>query len=334
VPPTILVAPDSFKGTLSAREVAEASAEGVESAGCQAESCPVADGGEGTMEILVEAFGGRVVERPATDPLGRHINASLGMAGSQAIVEVAQASGLGLLDPSERDPEQASTRGTGELMIAARDLAATSILVAVGGSATVDGGAGAIEAIRAKGGLAGCEVTVLCDVETAFEDAARIYGPQKGASPEAVQRLTARLDQLAAELPRDPRGVPLTGAGGGLSGGLQSAFGAELVPGAEFVLEALDFDTRLKGADAVIVGEGRLDAQTFAGKVVGRIADRCRGSGVPVHAIVGANGLAPAEVAEMGLTSVQVAASRDEIVAASKELGTDLIELWWRRRRP
>ena len=322
----ILVAPDSFKGTFAAWEVAAACAEGVALGGCDPDPCPAADGGEGTMRILVDALGGRVVRHPATDPLGRPIEATLGLARHDAIVEVAAASGLALLAPSELDPERATTTGTGELIVAARGQGASRILVAAGGSATVDGGAGAIEAIRSAGGLGECRVTVLCDVETAFEDAARVYGPQKGATPEAVRRLAARLERLAAELPRDPREVPMTGAAGGLAGGLWAELGAELLPGAEFVLDALDFDRRLDRADATLVGEGRLDAQSFAGKAVGRIAARCRRAGVPVHAIVGSSALDGTAAADRGLSSVRQASDLDELLDAAQELAASLAE--------
>ena len=320
----ILVAPDSFKGTFPAWEVAAACAKGVELGGCDPDPCPAADGGEGTMRILVDALGGRVVRHPATDPLGRPIEAALGLARRDAIVEVAAASGLALLAHSELEPERATTTGTGELIVAAREQGASRILVAAGGSATVDGGAGAIEAIRSAGGLGECRLTVLCDVETAFEDAARVYGPQKGATPDAVRRLAARLERLAAELPRDPRGVPLTGAAGGLAGGLWAELGAELLPGADFVLDALDFDRRLDRADATIVGEGRLDAQSFAGKAVGRIAARCRGAGVQVHAIVGSSALDGTDAANLGLASVRLASDPDELLDAAQELATGL----------
>jgi glycerate kinase len=320
----ILVAPDSFKGTFPAWEVAAACAEGVALGGCDPDPCPAADGGEGTMRILVDALGGRVVRHPATDPLGRPIEAALGLAGRDAIVEVAAASGLGLLAPSELDPERATTTGTGELIVAAREQGASRILVAAGGSATVDGGAGVIEAIRSAGGLGECRLTVLCDVETAFEDAARVYGPQKGATPDAVRRLAARLERMAAELPRDPRRVPMTGAAGGLAGGLWAELGAELLLGAEFVLDALDFDRRLDRADATLVGEGRLDAQSFAGKAVGRIAARCRRAGVPVHAIVGSSALDGTDAANLGLASVRLASDPDELLDAAQELATGL----------
>jgi glycerate 2-kinase len=320
----ILVAPDSFKGTFPAWEVAAACAEGVALGGCDPDPCPAADGGEGTMRILVDALGGRGVRHPATDPLGRPIEAAIGIAGGDAIVEVAEASGLGLLDREERDPERASTRGTGELLVAARGEGPGRILVAAGGSATVDGGAGAIEAIRLAGGLGECRLTVLCDVETAFEDAARVFGPQKGATPDAVRRLAARLERMAAELPRDPRGLPMTGAAGGLAGGLWAQLGAELLLGAEFVLDAVDFDRRLDRADATLVGEGRLDAQSFAGKAVGRIAARCRRAGVPVHAIVGSSALDGTEAANRGLSSVRHASDRGELLDAAQELAAGL----------
>ena len=326
MPARVLVAPDSFKGTIPAWEVADACAEGLVLAGCEAELCPVADGGEGTMRILVEAFGGSIVPHRAADPLGRPIEAALGITGSEAIVEVAEASGLGLLTSAERDPERATTAGTGELILAARELGAERILVAAGGSATVDGGAGATEAIADAGGLGGCRLTVLCDVETPFEDAAAVYGPQKGASPEAVERLAKRLDRLAARLPRDPRGLPLTGAAGGLAGGLWATLGAELVPGAEYVLEALDFERRLERADAVIVGEGSLDAQSSAGKIVGHVARRAGLAGLPVLAIVGSNRLTEGEASELGIAGVRQASVHEEIVAAARALGESVGE--------
>jgi glycerate kinase len=298
-----LVAPDSFKGTFSAGEVAEAIAGGIEAAGGAADRCPVADGGEGTMDVLLEALGGERRTASVHDPLRRPIEASWGLLGDggTAIVEMAQASGLPLVAPQERDAERSDTYGTGELIAAAIGAGARRVLVAVGGSATSDGGRGAIEALRDRGAAfvlsssegrqranAGLEVAVevLCDVRTPFEQAARVFAPQKGAGPEAVERLGARLEAIAAELPRDPRGVPMSGCGGGLSGGLW-AYGASLRPGSGFVLDALDFDARLAAADAVVSGEGRFDEQSLDGKVVGAIVDRCAAAGKPLHLIVG-----------------------------------------------
>jgi glycerate 2-kinase len=286
-----LVAPDSFKGTFGAAAVSDAIAAGVEESGAEADRCPVADGGEGTMEVLLEALGGERRAATVHDPLRRAVEASFGLLaeGRTAIVEMAQASGLPLLAPEERDPERADTYGTGELIAAALATGANKVLLAVGGSATSDGGRGALEALL-EAGVAADAIEVLCDVDTPFEQAATVFGPQKGASPPAVERLSARLEAFAAELPRDPRGVPMTGCAGGLSGGLW-AYGARLRPGAAYVLEAVGFDTRLAAADAVISGEGRLDEQSFEGKVVGIVAERCATADKPLHLVVGGNGL-------------------------------------------
>jgi glycerate kinase len=221
------------------------------------------------------------------------VNAGFGLIedGATAIVEVAEASGLARVAPDERDAEAASSRGTGELIVAAVEAGAQVVLVAAGGSATTDGGLGAIEAITDAGGLRGARLVVLCDVRTPFEAAARVFAPQKGADPAAVKRLTRRLDRLAADWPRDPRGVAMSGAAGGLSGGLWAAFGAVLEPGAAFVLDAVDYDARMRAAAAVIVGEGRLDETSLQGKVLGEAATRARQAGVPCFAIVGTNAL-------------------------------------------
>jgi glycerate 2-kinase len=293
IPTTVLVAPDAFKGTLHATEVAAALGSGLEVGGWRVDLCPIADGGEGTLEALLEAMEAEMVSSTAHDPLGRSIAASFALiapAGGrrvQAIVETAAASGLGLVDSDERDPMAASTFGTGELIMAAVEAGARVVYVGVGGSATTDGGAGAIRAIREGGGLDDARLVVLCDVRTAFEDAARVFAPQKGAGPDEVRRLTSRLHALARTYPRDPRAVPMTGAAGGLSGGLWAAFGAELVSGAAFVLDAVSFDRRMRAARAVVTGEGKLDQQSLAGKAVSEVATRARQAGVPCHAVVG-----------------------------------------------
>ncbi|HWT25971.1 MAG TPA: glycerate kinase, partial [Solirubrobacteraceae bacterium] len=212
--PPVLVAPDSFKGTIRAAEVAGAVGRGLERAGLvPPDLCPVADGGEGTLDALLPALGGELLAADAHDPLGRPIRAHIALLedGGTALVEVAAASGLALVAPEERDPERATTYGTGELIAAAVEAGAAVVLVAAGGSATVDGGSGALAAIRERGGLRGSRVVVLCDVKTPWERAAAVYGPQKGADPAAVERLSAKLDALADGLPRDPRGVPMTG---------------------------------------------------------------------------------------------------------------------------
>jgi glycerate kinase len=290
---TVLVAPDSFKGTFSATAVAEAVGEGLREAGRPVDLCPVADGGEGTLEALRPAFGGELRSVPVHGPLGRPLDGSflLSEDGRTAVVETASASGLGLVPVDDRDPFAASTTGTGELIAAAVAAGARTVLLGVGGSATTDGGAGAIGAIELAGGLGAARLIVLCDVRTPFEDAARVFAPQKGADPDQVRRLTQRLHRLASRFERDPRGVPMTGAAGGLSGGLWAAFGAELVPGAAFVLDAIGFDERMRAARAVVTGEGRLDQQSLAGKAVSEVATRARQAGVPSFAIVGQRAL-------------------------------------------
>jgi glycerate kinase len=323
--PPVLVAPDSFKGTLRAGQVASAIGAGLERAGLvPPDLCPVADGGEGTLEILLTALGGETAGAAATDPLGRPIPAA-GFAlvedGGTAIVEVAEASGLHRVAADERDAYAASTRGTGELIVAAAAAGAQVILVAAGGSATTDGGAGAIEAIEDAGGLQGASVVVLCDVRTPFELAPARFAPQKGADAKTIKKLERRLEQQAQRLPKDPRGVPMTGAAGGLSGGLWARFGAALEPGAPFILKALDFDARMRAARAVIVGEGRIDATTLEGKIAGEIATRARQAGVPCHAIVGTNAIDRFSARILDLQVILEAGTREELEAAGERLG-------------
>ena len=325
----VLVAPDSFKGTFSAPQVAGAIGRGLERAGLMPpDLCPVADGGEGTLDALLPQLGGELVAVDVQDPLGRDIRAGLGLVegGGTAIVEMAAASGLGLVTEDERDAWAASTYGTGQLIAAAAEAGAQVILVAVGGSATTDGGAGALEAIADGGGLRGAQIVVLTDVRTVFEDAPKVFGPQKGADPDMVERLRERLEQLAATLPRDPRGVPMTGAAGGLSGGLWAAHGAVLEPGAPFVLNALDFDDRMRGSRAVVTGEGKLDEQTLEGKLVGEIGTRARQAGVPLHAIVGTDALDPFGKRIIDLQRTLEATTLEELEAAGETLGRELAE--------
>jgi glycerate kinase len=323
MPPRALVAPDSFKGTFDAPTVARALADGLREAGWEADVCPVADGGEGTLTLLVEALGGELVEVEAADPLGRRVDCTFGLVegGATAIVEMAQASGLARVTPDERDAWRASTAGTGELILAAAGTGAREILVAVGGSATTDGGAGAIETIRAGGGIGDARLRVLCDVEAAFEDAPRIFAPQKGADDAMVERLEARLAQLAATLPRDPRGLRFGGCAGGLSGGLWAAFGAELCAGAVVVLDALDIDARMRAAQLVVAGEGCLDEQSFGGKIVGELVRRARAAGVAIHAVVGTSRLSEEAAARAGLARVWTASTLEQISAAGRVLG-------------
>lgn len=320
VPTTILVAPDSFKGTLSATEVAAAVARGLEGAGREVDLCPVADGGEGTLQALMPALGGELRTAAVSDPLGRRIEARFALGDGVAVVETAAASGLSLVAENERDAIAASTAGTGELIRAAVAAGARTVYVGVGGSATTDGGAGAIRAIRRGGGLDGARLMVLCDVRTPFEDAARVFAPQKGAGPDEVKRLTRRLSEQARRLARDPRGVPMTGAAGGLSGGLWAAFDAELLPGASFVLDAVDFDRRMRASRAVITGEGKLDQQSLAGKAVSEVATRARQSGVPCYAVVGRRELDAFGLRVLDLQLAEEAGTVAQLEAAGRRL--------------
>lgn len=322
--PRVLVAPDAFKGTFTAAHAAAAIARGLRDGGCQARECPVADGGEGTAEILLAALGGERVEAGAHDALGREITAGFALLPhAEAAVEAAAASGLALLGEHELDASRASSEGTGELILAAVAAGASTVTVAVGGTATTDGGAGALQAIERGGGLQGARLRAACDVSTPFERAAAVYAPQKGAGPEEVERLAARLRALAAGLPRDPTGVPRTGAGGGLAGGLWAALDAELCSGADWVLDALGFDALLAAADAVVVGEGRLDAQSLEGKAAAAVLARAHARAVPVHAVAGS--LEPGIAGRAGLASARAATSARELQDAGAELARELL---------
>ncbi len=325
----MLVAPDAFKGTFTAVEVADALAEGLESVGLVADRCPIADGGEGTADVLHAALGGEVHEVRVRGPLGDPVLASYvllppatGRARTPrtAVLDMASASGLPLVAPDERDPLRASTEGTGELIGAAIDAGAEHVLVACGGSATVDGGAGALAAIDAHGGLRGAKLTCLVDVLTPWERCAEVFGPQKGATPDQVTELAARLAALATTLPTDPTGIPGSGAAGGLAGGLHAALGATIEPGAAHVLQALGVDQRMRAARFVIVGEGRLDRTTLEGKGPGELATRARQAGVPCHAVVGSSAIDPFDARIIDLMEIVEATTRDELVAAGRLL--------------
>jgi glycerate 2-kinase len=308
----IVVAPDSFKGTLSAAEVARALGDGLRKGGLEVVELPIGDGGEGTMDALVATLGGELREATVSDPLGRPVTARFFLLpDGRAVVETAEASGLALLGESERDPWRASSRGTGETIVAAVEAGAKEVLVTVGGSATMDGGAGAVEALDEAG--VDVRLDVLCDVRTPFEQAPKVFGPQKGADARMVKRLERRLDKLAADAPRDPRGVPMTGAAGSLSGGLYAYRHAKLVAGAPFVLDTLGFDALMRASRAVVTGEGKLDEQTLAGKAVGEVATRCRQAGVWCHAVVGNNALDEFAIRLLDLASVSEAGTKNEL---------------------
>ncbi len=323
----VLVAPDSFKGTMSASVVAAALAAGVRDAGAVADSCPVADGGEGTLEALRAGIGGQMIFTLGTGPHGTVVPAHFLLSddGTTAVVETATASGLHLVDPDPASAWSATSAGTGDLLAAAVRAGARHLLLGVGGSACTDGGAGALAAIKAAGGLRGATVTVLCDVTTPYDDAAGVYGPQKGADPATVDRLSARLKDTATILPKDPRGVPRTGAAGGLAGGLWAALDAELVSGIDTVLEQVGAGERLRLADAVFTGEGRLDVQTVQGKVIDGVTRWAATAEIPVYAVVGQNRAEPAIQRELGLLDVREAGDPQTIRAAARQLTKQLI---------
>jgi len=324
IPTQVLLAPDKFKGTFSAAEVAAALAAGLAATGHRSDPCPVADGGDGTLAALGEALSLEPLQAEVSDPLGRPTAAVFGLGDGVAVVEMASASGLVLVAQAERDPVAASTYGTGELIAAAVEAGAAHVYVAVGGSATTDGGAGAVQALRERGWSASAppaRLTVLSDVRTVFEDAATVFGPQKGASEDQVRVLSERLARVARDYARDPSGVPMTGAAGGLAGGLWAEFAAELASGAVFVLNAVGYDARMRASRAVVTGEGRLDRTSLVGKAVSEVATRARQAGVPCHAVVGSNGLEPFDTRILDLQLVLEATTLAEIEAAGAQIG-------------
>jgi len=317
--PTALVCPDKFKGTLSAPAAAAAMARGLRAAGFDdVRELPLADGGEGTLDALLAARGGSRRRATVTGPLGDPVDAEWGMLpGGTAVVEVARASGLGLV--RRNDPLRASTRGTGELIAVALRGGARSVLVAAGGSATTDGGLGALDALGWSFGSV--PVVVACDVSTRFLDAARVFAPQKGASDAQVQLLTRRLARLAEEYQArtgvDVTGLDGAGAAGGLAGGL-AALGATLEPGFDVVAGAAGLDDLLDDADLVVTGEGRVDATSFAGKVVGGVVEWAADAGVPACGVI-AGQVTDEAREELGLHSgVEVLSLRDRVWQAGE----------------
>ncbi|TMF23111.1 MAG: glycerate kinase [Chloroflexi bacterium] len=327
-PTRVVVAPQSFKGSADAVAVASAIARGVRRAlpDASVEEMPLADGGEGTVRALVRATKGTLRAARVRDPLLREIRAEWGVLGdgTTAIVEMAAASGLPLLTALERDPRITSTRGTGELILAAAASGAHRIVIGIGGSATNDGGAGMARAIGYRfldaegndlpeGGAALASlaridgqtdprlvrpaIEVACDVRNPLlgpEGASAIYGPQKGATPEVVAELDRALaryaDVIEGFVGRSIRDVPGSGAAGGLGAGLLAFLDARLVSGADLVLRAVDFTKHLKGAGLVITGEGRIDRQSGFGKLTGAVAAAARRAGIPVAGVAGSVG--------------------------------------------
>ncbi|NLE59334.1 MAG: glycerate kinase [Planctomycetes bacterium] len=328
----IVVAPDSFKEALSARQVCEAVACGIRRARPDAtiDLLPMADGGEGTVDALVAATNGQLRESTVTGPLGKPVQACWGLLGdgsATAVLEMAAASGLGLVPSDSRNPLLTTTFGTGQLIAAALDSGVRRILIGIGGSATNDGGTGAAQAVGVRfvdrngrvlpNGLSGGQLGLIAGVDLASRDprigrvpieaacdvdnplcgpggAAAVYGPQKGADPESVRILDANLahmaDVIERDLGKDVRDIPGAGAAGGLGAGLPAFFDAKLRPGIQMVMEALRFSERIADADLIITGEGRLDRQSMMGKLIEGIGRAAKSAGVPVIALVGSAG--------------------------------------------
>ena len=350
----IVIAPDSFKESLSALDAASAIEAGFREIFPDARyvKVPVADGGEGTVEAMIAATGGRRVAVQATGPLGRPVDAFYGLTGdeSTAVIEMAAASGLELVAPAERDPLRATSRGTGELIRAALDLGARRFILGVGGSATNDGGTGMLQALGvdlldaqgeqlAPGGGAlaqlaridvsrldprvkDCVFEVACDVSNPLvgpKGATAIFGPQKGATPEMVRQLDANLRHYAAVIARDldqeVAEVPGAGAGGGIAAAMLVFLKGRLRPGSEIVADAVGLDETVRDADLVITGEGRIDSQTVNGKTpigVARVAQR---HGKPVIAIGGCLSTDASAVHAHGIAATFSTVMRAETVA-------------------
>ena len=344
----IVIAPDSFKDSLSAEKVADAIAAGLADVLPHAQllKCPMADGGEGTVEAIVAAGNGQLRRNHVQGPLGAPVEAHWGWLPDShtAIIEMAEASGLQLLKPEQRNACITSTFGTGELIKAALDAGARRVILAIGGSATNDAGAGALQALGLglfdaqgnslpRGGLALAHVArielagldprlaevrfeIAADVNNPLcgeHGASAIFGPQKGASPEQVHLLDQALghfaDHCARVLPRDVRQEPGSGAAGGLGFAAKAFFGAQFRAGVEVVAELVGLAEAVKGADLVITGEGRFDAQTLRGKTPFGVASIARAEGVPVVVLAGTLGEGYQALYEHGINAAFAIAS-------------------------
>lgn len=293
----IVIACDSYKGCLSSSEVACAAAKGVAEVypDCEIVRLAVADGGEGTVDALVETLGGHLECAEVSDPLGRPVKAVYGVAGDLAIIESAAACGLTLLTKEERNPLITTTKGLGELILAAIGKGCRRFLIGLGGSATNDGGMGMISADGFLESASGLSFTVACDVDTPYigaHGASRVFGPQKGASEQDVEVLEERLRGYALKILKDT-GIDVSdmagaGAAGGLGGAFRAYLGAELKRGVDLVLDQIGFDSIIDGADLVITGEGCSDYQTLKGKTAAGVLERAKRKGIPVMLVSGA----------------------------------------------
>lgn len=313
---TAIACPDKFRGTLSAAAAAAAMARGLRTAGYDTViELPLADGGEGTLEVIASLRGGSSRVTQVTGPLGDRVDAEWAvLPDGTAVIEMARASGRALVDRDRRDALEASTRGTGELIAAAIRGGAERVVVGVGGSATTDGGLAAVQALDWS--LGGAEVIVACDVRTPFLDAATIFGPQKGASAAQVGLLTRRLEQLASVY-QDRTGIDVTtieggGAAGGLAGGL-AAIGAHIEPGFDVVADIVGLESFLETANLVVTGEGKLDTTSFDGKVVGSVLQLATGFGVPRLGVIAGQVTDDARAAVAGIGEATVLALTDRV---------------------
>ena len=313
-------APDKLKGVLTAREAAGALAAGFARAGVAADEVPLADGGEGTADALHRALGGEWRTASVSDPLGREVDARfVVLPDGRAVVESAEAIGLWRLAADELDPSGASSRGLGELMLAAVDAGATRLLVGLGGTATVDGGAGLREVVRELP----VPVDVACDVRNPLlgeRGAARAFAPQKGASRDDVGELERRLAGMEELAPHAD--VPGAGAAGGLGAAL-AALGARLVGGADLVLETVGFRERIRNADLVVTGEGLVDASSSEGKVAGAVVECCRAEGIRC-AVFGGRVEVRLDSVDMRELSGDPGRAREDLVALGQTLGEAL----------
>lgn len=316
--PRVLAAVDKFRGTATADEVVAAIAAAAADAGWMFDGAPMSDGGEGLLDV----FGGANRSTAVTGPLGEVVDAAWRLDGSVAIIESAQACGIAAAGGADNnDPIAASTAGVGELLTAALDAGARHVIVGLGGSATTDGGLGALRSGPRPARMKGVKLEIACDVETAFTEAAAVFGQQKGASPKQVELLTRRLvsllDTYRTDYDVDLDGVSGAGAAGGLAGGLV-VLGGQIVRGIDAVAEAVELDDRIEAVDLVITGEGFLDGASFAGKVVGGIVERAGWSDKPVLVIVGdadGDGLAAAARCDPSPAVISLTAQHGEDAA-------------------
>jgi glycerate kinase len=319
----VVAAFDKFRGTLTAAEACAAAGRGARRAGWECDEVPVADGGEGTLDVLGGANRTTLVSGPLGDPIEAGWRFSRGLA----VIEMARASGLDLVGGAEgNDALAASTYGTGELLQAALDAGAQRIIVGVGGSATTDGGHGALRALSSPARLKGVQLTVACDVRTTFLDAAERFAPQKGASPTEVKLLRARLAALVETYVEqygiDVRPLEGGGAAGGLAGGL-AAIGADLVSGFDVVADEVCLPELIEPADLVLTGEGLLDEESFDGKVVGGTIELAAEHAVPVIAVVGQS--LPEVDGRVETISLVERAGDEQAHAAAAQLVEDLV---------